>query len=269
MNTGSGWSKNNAWLTELNINLSNGGRFMDMNGDGLADFFTNTNTTTKTMLLNTGTEFESITYNPPTYAYSSKTWTENYFPNGNDPGVISVDVNGDGILDIMASYFEDGYNYQETVQKTWLGDGKGNFNLTDDYVPPTLFSFRPNGTFYTGTNRVDFGVRPIDYNADGLTDLIQSTQDSPLITHPMYPSDCITAQRAFLNTGKGWATPFDISLPHYFSTYGKSYPYGGAIYTYGNFYGSGNNELYRPVGDLHHVNLGASADLLNSVTLNQ
>ena len=265
MNTGSGWKE------AANLDLPHLGRAtspMDINGDGLPDFLIN-----DLVYLNTGSSFVKTSYNFPKYTYTSMGSVgsvNTYYPNNSGTeGIISTDINGDGILDIMVSYAEDGYYYpsrettergyyRENVQKTWLGDGKGNYYLSDGYAPPTLFSFHENRL---DNWNYDIGVRVADYNGDGLQDLIQS------VNTDIGPSSIITAQRVFLNTGKGWAEPFNISLPYYFSKNGLLYPFGAGFFVFGNFSGNGSDEIYWPSTG----NLGAisnSNDLLSSVTLN-
>ncbi|MCX6718450.1 MAG: FG-GAP-like repeat-containing protein [Candidatus Staskawiczbacteria bacterium] len=286
INTGSGWNQDFSWqfkIPGIGSICTNGSfpnaNFFDINGDGLPDFFAGTSVDSA-YYSNTGSSFVKKSYSPPEYTYNSTGSNKIYFPNadGNSvAGIISTDVNGDGILDIIASYHEIGqyqyqevnnYPYDETVQKTWLGDGLGNFYLSDNYAPPTLFSFRDyiQGAGYGGNH--ELGVRVIDYNGDGLVDLVQATSNTQVVDSIPYqplPGQTVTAQRVFLNTGKGWAEPFDVSLPYNFSVGGSAY--AGKLFALGNFSGDNPNEIYfQQTSNL--VLSPAGNDLLNSITLN-
>jgi hypothetical protein len=66
--------------------------------------------------------------------------------------VVLVDMNGDGVLDVVASYFKG--------PRIWLGDGKGHFRSASDGLPSPQI-----GGLYRG---LDIG----DVNEDGLLDLV-------------------------------------------------------------------------------------------------
>jgi len=66
--------------------------------------------------------------------------------------VILADINHDGHLDVLASYYKG--------PRVWLGDGKGNFRGASEGLPAP-----PIGGLYRG---LDFG----DINGDGLLDMV-------------------------------------------------------------------------------------------------
>lgn len=269
MNTGSGWLEDNTTFPKNLFGGLNGeGIFMDINGDGLEDFFksADSNLESQTVLLNRGSYFYQAVYSPPKYTDSITGQSTTYYlnrPDNSSYGVIPADVNGDGILDVMVSYSQviNRAPYHEEIKKTYLGDGKsnaeGNFYLSDAYAPPTLFSFHGGWDY-------NMGVKVMDYNGDGLADLVQSAKNVNLVLNPVLPEERLTAQRVFLNTGKGWAPPFDIVLPYYFvvgAGFNKSFAFG-------NFDGKNANEIYKSTGELHTISNNEGADLLNSVSLN-
>jgi hypothetical protein len=63
-----------------------------------------------------------------------------------------IDINKDGNLDVVATYYKG--------PRVWLGDGKGHFKSASDGLPTPLI-----GGLYRG---IDFG----DFNEDGLIDIV-------------------------------------------------------------------------------------------------
>lgn len=106
---------------------------------------------------------------------------EVYFGEGN--GGMMGDVNGDGLDDIMQSFFS-GYGTPEWIRKTYLNNGQGQFIENQNYAPPFHFAAAAGGDFW------DYGARLVDLNGDGLSDLLSASRSS--------------YGKAYLNTGNGW-----------------------------------------------------------------
>jgi RHS repeat-associated protein len=93
---------------------------------------------------------------------------------GRDTGARSVDVNGDGFVDVL-----------DNGTHVWLGDGQGHFDLAPDWSA----NFAGTGLSFVDSNALDTGTRLVDVNGDLRPDLIVSNPSS---------------QRILLNTGRGW-----------------------------------------------------------------
>ncbi|MDV0446472.1 hypothetical protein MsAg5_03110 [Methanosarcinaceae archaeon Ag5] len=184
----------------VNENRDMGVQIVDINGDGLPDIMQSTylyppggptyidiNT-----WINNGTAFvKNTTWNSPVY------FTTHYDGANHWQGVQIVDINGDGLPDIVqAAHFKNNAN---PTKKTWINTGSG-FVLDSNWSLPTVFL----------SNEQDTGVRIVDLNGDGLPDIVESYYASlPYYTH--------NVKRAWINNGNGftadnsWAT----SLPHF------------------------------------------------------
>ncbi len=120
----------NLWFSVLNDQL------VDINGDGLQDKISKSTsgTTTYSIYLNTGSGYSTTTY----YVYSTGT----ALPAEYDTGVRFVDINNDGLVDFVRSYYS---NYS----------GTGNPTCTDSYSPvPTTAPINQSVSQYyinTGT----------------------------------------------------------------------------------------------------------------------
>lgn len=133
-----------------------GTRLADVNGDGLIDILSAPYGSSGTVLINKGDGtgwVSSPNYTIPV-AFLSVFET--------DQGVRLVDVNGDGLVDIV--YSEDNEDRKVYINK---GDGTG-WQYQSSYNIPLEFS---NG------NGTDWGVRFADVNGDGLTDLLFGDPD--------------------------------------------------------------------------------------------
>jgi RHS repeat-associated protein len=163
---------------------------------------------TQTIHNDDGSQFD-LPSNEFTYETSLKTWTadENYsipvdfmYVSGNEnyKGVEIMDINGDGLSDLIHSTYISTTNNTKTV---YLNNGD-NTGWTED----TAYSIPDHFWDYTGERMKNF--RGADVNADGLVDLIEAYTTSG----PSY-------QSIYLNNGDetGWYEDTDYTLPVYFN----------------------------------------------------
>ncbi len=165
-NATSSWAENTSWdIPEQTVGgqyEDTGTRFADANGDGLPDLLRNDTSISK-VYLNNGTGW---TYNAswtlPIDLTASSTATH--------PGILIIDINGDGRTDIAQSL--------HTTSSIYLNNGSG-WTLTSSTIPIEFSDADGN----------DAGVRVADLNGDGLADLTYR-----------YGSD----SRVYINNGATW-----------------------------------------------------------------
>lgn len=204
----------------------------DVNGDGLDDFiqaYFGGSTSTYQTWLNNGTGWTSTSDFVPPVLFNS---------NGTDQGVRAIDVNGDGLVDLVqsqngpgatnATYINDGdgwnsssnwvttmgfiqTNNQSTDTGTRVGDfnGDGLPDLINGSSSPHFNNGTTGWTNSSWTNPVDVkdGVLIVDVNDDGLDDLVQAYDTNP---------DTI---QTWLNNGQGWTSTSDFASPLLFMGY--------------------------------------------------
>lgn len=162
-----------SWNTSLNIVQDGGGRVVDLNGDGLADYVCGTSS-----YLNNGSNWvASSTWNIPV-----STNVTDSSGNSVDGGVRFADVNGDGLADVIKAFSVSG-TFTNTV---YLNNGNGWTNSPAWVLPYHLDFTRDSGQ--------DGGGRALDVNGDGLVDLYQGLDDSSVATSSVY-----------INNGTGWS----------------------------------------------------------------
>jgi hypothetical protein len=209
INTGFGFTSSSTWappgyLTDLHIAVGGdiGARLVDVNGDGLPDYvqsYQNSDASASSTItyLNTGSGWvASSTWNSPIFI-------ANYHinVNGGDAGVRFMDVNGDGLVDIVQSFLRsDGTT---VVQGVYLNTGSGwTSTPSSTWTVPVYFSnvqMTLNG---------DIGVRVADVNGDGLPDIVQSYRNGDASQ---------IVENAWINTGTGWAQDNTWIPPTFFS----------------------------------------------------
>ncbi len=105
--------------------------------------------------------------------------------NGVDRGIRLLDLNGDGLTDIMQSGFDGGRgDHNWGIHKAWINTGIG-WVENSKFTPPTVISD-------AGHYVADRGVVLIDLNGDGLVDVIQGGWDGN-------SGHCWRIQNAWLN----------------------------------------------------------------------
>src|SRR3989344_7987976 len=119
-----------------------------------------------------------------------------------DQGTRLVDVNGDGLVDVMRSSY-DTFGI-DTIQRVYINTGSG-WQLDSNYQIPTYFTYGNNRQDYGVRFGVVNGVRLVDINGDGLADVIRGDYQNP---------DGFVS-RVYINKGDGtgWAFDSTIALP--------------------------------------------------------
>ncbi|MGD9108231.1 MAG: RHS repeat-associated core domain-containing protein [Gammaproteobacteria bacterium] len=188
INTGNGWYENGTYKPPVAFvadgkNL--GVRLTDLNGNGLPDFMKGSYESGSYCLrtwLNTGEGWREVTnYKPPI------PYIDTGRDSGIDLGVRNMDINGDGLVDILEGNIYGGparYNF-------WINTGEG-WHANETYKPPVVFV----------ADGKDLGVRLVDLNGNGLLDFMKGSYVSG--------SYCL---RAWLNTGEGWREVTDYKPP--------------------------------------------------------
>ncbi|MCL2550161.1 MAG: hypothetical protein FWE78_04460, partial [Methanimicrococcus sp.] len=129
-----------------NSGQDQGVRFVDLNGDGLPDIVRSFGST-RSVWINTGNSFVST---------SSWSIPVAIINNNQKQGVQFIDINGDGLPDIVQS--------MGTTRNVWTNTGSA-------FVPNSSWSIP--AAFIDNSGK-DQGVRFVDLNGDGLPDIVQS-----------------------------------------------------------------------------------------------
>ena len=193
INTGNDWSNNQNNYTPPPYIVDSKGddmgvRLIDFNGDGLLDMVQNqyiSSSNSKTgAWFNTGNDWRESQngYIPPT----------NIVADGKgDMGVRLIDFNGDGLLDMVQNQY---ISSSKSQTGAWFNTGNGWSESQNDYIPPTNIVADGKG---------DMGVRLIDFNGDGLLDMVQN----------QYISSSKSQTGAWFNTGNGWSESQNDYIP--------------------------------------------------------
>ncbi|MFA6306294.1 MAG: FG-GAP-like repeat-containing protein [Patescibacteria group bacterium] len=171
------WTHDDGYTIPTDIVKSDGkdvgARFAEVNGDGLIDVITDPYVYTND---GDGTGWTVTDYNMPVYS------TNQY---SNDLGVRIADVNGDGLADILQSTESENKVYIKSGSDTgWIYDS--NYTIPEDFI-------------FSGYK--DAGVRLVDVNGDGLTDIIFARDNQ---TKKVYIND---------GDGTGWTENNNYKIP--------------------------------------------------------
>ncbi len=194
--------------------VDEGVRFGDLNGDGYPDFLMayydlcSGLTTSMTGLNNKDQSFSGTNK----WSVASTAIFNLSCRGGNrDNGQRFIDVDGDGLPDIVRSYFE-GVGWQGAA----LNDGTTGFNATSNWV-------MPNGAYFASWLNRDYtqpgSVQLADVNGDGYLDVVVS--DVTANNHNVYLN-----RKGAANPTTGWETtpstkwitPADVDLANGSST---------------------------------------------------
>ena len=167
-------------------------RFADVNGDGLVDMLRNLHVynvhtqspyyagqSTAGAWLNTGDGWEPA----PQYTPPVALWARGVDLNDNN-GARLVDVNGDGLVDMVRYLYHAGQSHTGA----WLNTGNG-WDYAAEYIPNAVLWSRD------GNERDNNGAQFVDINGDGLPDQLMHVY-----------SGGASHAKAWLNTGAGWVS---------------------------------------------------------------
>ena len=179
INNGNGWETSATHSTIYSIvknSEDNGVRFGDINGDSFVDVVGVWNYhygDSEDVFVNTGDSWISSGEIPYEAQFVAKDSLSNF---KRDTGVRLVDVNGDGLDDIIKGVKSE--SYIANPKKTWINKGTRwvNNELSwwewTDYSPG--WNVPDGGEFVDEAGR-DLGVRFADVNGDGFVDLVKSS----------------------------------------------------------------------------------------------
>ncbi len=184
-------SANYALPTDIRFVVQNkdgGVQIADITGDGLPDLLKSSK-----IVANGSTTISKKVYvnNGVTWVTASTSWSipELILDQGEDAGTRVIDINGDGLADILRNTASD-YN-QGTLQvnKTYLNTGYGWKAVSDtwDSPVPFVYLFQTHGV-------QSLSPRFVDINGDGLID-IYSNQSGSIYSNTS----------THINTGEGWS----------------------------------------------------------------
>ena len=172
--------------------ISTSGLFGEVNGDGYVDFvMALTGSTGTYTYAGNGSAWATSTTFAPVFEMSAS--------NGFSTRLI--DINGDGLDDWV--YSNDTQTFVRlNTGSGWESSNNGNWTIA-------------TSTYYkNGSDYYDRGIRFVDINGDGLPDFIRS-----YTTNSSCPStEQATLKTVLLNTGNGWATSTEYTLPGYITS---------------------------------------------------
>ncbi len=185
LNNGTGWTLSN-WSLPLEFvdatGTDQGVQLADINGDGTTDLVRAKAGLTNAVFLNNGTGWtnQSAAWPIPATFTSTK-----------DLGVRLLDINADGLPDIVQS---------NATKAVWLNNGDG-WTAVNWSVPVD----------FTNTTYADTGVRYYDIDGDGLLDLVQALKNTTTLI-----------VNTWLNNGTGWTLNNTWQAPDYFVLNGSN-----------------------------------------------
>ncbi len=211
---------------QVNFDITNtanddkGYRLFDVNGDGLPDWV-QSDGTTKAIRFNIGKAWGS----------ASSTWSVplSFSVSNAEQGVRTVDVNGDGLVDLIAA---------SSTKAVHLNNGSNGWTASTSWVFPE--------SFIDGSNN-DQGVQIVDVNGDGLPDVFRA----------FYTTAAGTTTKVYINNGYTWTQDLGWSIPQVLisdahDTSVRLYDYNGdglVDIIYAPYpYSSANNRVYYNTG---------------------
>lgn len=207
LNTGLGWSETTSWFSPIN---TNGGTrtVLDLNGDGLTDVL-GTNGVTGTIQnfqtsisLNSGTDFSNYGRYPSSPPDPSMPFAEapEYLSN-----YLEVDVNADGLPDLVKSSWYWGNPTSHWEKKIYLNNGRG---WTED----TAWTFPDICYFCQGAGGQSYTTIYFqDFNNDGYVDFAVPGGAN-------VNNQWLSYSNVYINNGHGWTEDTGwYSLAYFFS----------------------------------------------------
>jgi len=167
-----------------------GTRVMDLNGDGLFDFIRLDYERHWWASLNTGLGFAAATNQGlPTGAFPFIAFG---FEVNNDVGTRTMDLNGDGLTDVIRMQYDTPFQYAA------VSTGSGFVSTSYGLFSGGLFPFVADVGGYSEDGG-DVGTRIMDLNGDGLSDVVRLDLDRQWW--------------ASFNTGQGFTEQMNTGLP--------------------------------------------------------
>ncbi|NOU23906.1 MAG: hypothetical protein HOO90_00010, partial [Methylotenera sp.] len=141
----------------------------------------------------------------------SNSLTDTYFSGSTgDMGTQMIDINGDGLVDIVQLYLSLNGAYGNVPQRRVFLNNGNTFVKSDSY------SNSLTDTYFSGSTG-DMGTQMIDINGDGLVDIVQ------LFLSPVGWYAGVPQRRVYLNTGSSFikSDSYTNSLPDTYITGGS------------------------------------------------
>ncbi len=262
LNNGHGWTlqPQGAWQVPTTFTLYDpscndngrdlGVRFGDVNGDGRVDLIRRRDfdgsPTNDAVFLNTGNGWtEQPGWHVPV-PFADRVHGMNF-----DPGGRVVDVNGDGLVDLVQSYTRNG----TPSRAVYLGRGGsiGTSDITNVWyvaewwspwvLPESMVAITNTKD---STTSVDLGVRFADLNGDGRIDIIRGYNEEQ-----RNGTGVLTKKAYLARAGQGWYedTTWAAAVPYTFTRK----IYGGIDYDEGtrlvDLDGNGSSDFVRSIDD--------------------
>lgn len=157
-----------------------GVRLLDVNNDGFPDLVKGKDGVRNTLINNKvdGWEDQSILDIPTEF---------DIITSNKDQGIRFSDVNSDGLVDILRG--------KGSTKKTYINNGTAWNDASTEWILPEEFINDVNE---------DLGVRLVDLNGDGKTDIVKALASSP--------------KKVYLNNGSGWVNTSGWVIPDDFTT---------------------------------------------------
>ena len=225
-NTGRCFINFNQWNSGTARLIDNAVRLVDLNGDGFQDIVragaaglinsSNGPQWYARTWISNGTNWnENSTWNPPTCGPSDELagCFVDPSPTFADRGVRFVDLNNDGLVDILYGGPSHANNYGQTIAN--INTGSGWTLDTSWFMPKCHYNSTIQYTYgegcFTDSAGRDFGVRLADVNGDGLLDIVRAAVTTAFAkgkgTFPESPP------AIYLNNGSGWKISNEWKFP--------------------------------------------------------
>ena len=192
INNGTDWELDETYNFPIYFNkldsgnlIGNGVRLVDLNGDGLVDIsqaiYCGINFCTNAWINNGHGWTQTDDWQSP-IPFENQSYV---FLGDQDIGVRLFDVNGDGLVDIVRSLYENGNSYKEV----YINNGSGWTQDTSYNIP----------VYFQQTGIDNILTQMVDVNSDGLTDIVWIVSS--------------TSNYIYLNNGHGWNTSAGYQVP--------------------------------------------------------
>lgn len=204
LNNGSGWTYSSSWtiphLGFIDGSIDYGFRMGDFTGDGLPDIICHSDKTSGTcnrnnpeIYVHNGTGWISVNgvwSLPPMQDNTSR--KEAFIDSsGQDAGLRLVDVNGDGLADLVRG--------KGSTKYTYINNGKDGWTYDSNWVMPL-------SGFVNGSNQ-DYGFRMADINGDNLPDALCHNDSTSGSCSRLNPEIRINTGNGWVDGGNIWSFP--------------------------------------------------------------